>query len=402
MKETRAEAEQDAIVARAQRMLDAAPVILCVLDIKERRLTAHNAALASSLGCTDEELSTRGVEALSDRIHSDDLAGLAARAERVKGARDGEVFACELRARGGAGDGRTFAVRAEVFTRNEDGSAREIFLSAEDVTERKRRERERHTRDALLAALCDSAPVLMYAKDQDGAFLLASRAFEELAGAAPGGMIGKTDKDFFPPEVASISRDVDGFVRTSGAPLEAEETAPHALGDRTLYTIKFPFRGEGIPEGAVAGVSVDITRVKAAERDREAARDELIAVQQHTIRELVTPLLPIAEGVLVMPLIGFFDSARASRIVETLLQGVERHSARIAIIDITGVKAVDIQVAEMLVQSARAVGLLGAEVVLTGIQPAIAQALIALDVDLRGLVTAGTLRSGIAYALKRT
>ncbi|WP_437600796.1 STAS domain-containing protein [Sorangium sp. So ce590] len=102
-----------------------------------------------------------------------------------------------------------------------------------------------------------------------------------------------------------------------------------------------------------------------------------------------------------MPLIGFFDSARASRIIETLLQGVARHSARIAIIDITGVKAVDVSVAEMLVQAARAAGLLGADVVLTGIRPAIARTLIGLDIDLRGLVTEGTLQGGIAYALKR-
>ncbi|WP_437977022.1 PAS domain S-box protein [Sorangium sp. So ce295] len=402
MNETRAKEQQDALSARARRMLDAAPTILCVVGLDERRLVAHNAALARSLGCTGEELSTRGVEALSDRIHPDDMAGLAASAERLRGARDGEVIEGELRARGREGDERIFAVRAEVFARSEDGAAREIFLSAEDVTARKRREQRLHRSESLLATFCDHAPVLMYAKDREGAFLLVSRSVEELVGATPGSMLGKTDSDFFPSEVASIYKDVDDLVRRNGVPLEAEDPVPDARGEKTFYSIKFPVWGEGIPEGAVAGISVDITRVKAAEREREAARDELIAAQQDTIRELVTPLLPIAEGVLVMPLIGFFDGARASRIIETLLQGVERHAARIAIIDITGVKAVDVQVAEMLVHAARAVGLLGAQVVLTGIQPAIARTLIELDVDLRGLVTAGTLRGGIAYALKRT
>ncbi|WP_441288356.1 PAS domain-containing protein [Sorangium sp. KYC3313] len=402
MKETRAKEQQDALSARARRMLDALPTILCVVGLDERRLIAHNTALARSLGCTDDELSTRGVEALLDRICPDDMAGLAASAERLKRARDGEVIEGELRARGREGDDRIFAVRAEVFARSEDGSAREIFLSAEDVTARKRREQRLLRSEALLATFCDHAPVLMVAKDREGAFLLVSRSVEELVGAAPGSMLGKTDSDFFPPEVAAIYKDVDDLVRRSGAPLEAEEPVPDARGEKTFYSIKFPVRGEGIPEGAVAGISVDITRVKAAEREREAARDELLAAQQDTIRELVTPLLPIAEGVLVMPLIGFFDGARASRIIETLLEGVERHAARIAIIDITGVKAVDVQVAEMLVHAARAVGLLGAQVVLTGIQPAIARTLIELDADLRGLVTAGTLRSGIAYALNRT
>ncbi|XXX78495.1 PAS domain-containing protein [Sorangium sp. So ce134] len=401
MKETRGKEQHEASGDRAQRMLDAAPALLCVVDTRERRLAAHNAALARALGCTDEELSRRGLEALSARIHPDDLAGLAAHAERLRAARDGEVVDGELRARGSEGDERIFAVRAEVFTRGEDGGAREIFLSAEDVTERRRREQRLLRSEALLTAFCERAPVLLYAKDRDGAFLVVSRSLEEIVGAAPGSMLGKTDKDFFPPEVAAIYNDVDELVRRNGTPFEAEDPVPHAEGEKTYYTIKFPVGGAGIPEGSMAGVSVDITRVKAAEREREAARDELIAAQQDTIRELITPLLPIAEGVLVMPLIGFFDSARAGRIIETLLQGVARHAARIAIIDITGVKAVDEHVAEMLVQVARAAGLLGAEVVLTGIQPAIARTMIELDIDLRDLVTEGTLQGGIAYALKR-
>lgn len=400
MMDTRAMQEQDATSSRAQRMLDAVPVIACVVDISERRLTACNAALARALGCAREDLAMHGLAALSERIHPDDLARLAARAGRLKAARDGEVFEGELRARGRDGDERTFAVRAEIFARSEEGGVREIMLIAEDVTERRRREQSLRRSEALLATFCGRAPVLMYAKDRHGAFFLASRSLEELIGAAPGGLLGKTDRDLFPPEVASIYADVDNLVRKRGAPFEAEETVPLPQGgERTFYSIKFPVGGDGIPEGSIAGISVDITPVKAAEREREAAREQLIATQQDTIRELVTPLLPIAEGVLVMPLIGFVDDSRADRIVETLLHGVERHAAHIAIIDITGVKSVDVQVAEMLVEAARAARLLGARVVLTGIQPAIARTLIELGVDLQGLVTAGTLRGGIAYAL---
>ncbi|WP_437690359.1 PAS domain-containing protein [Sorangium sp. So ce176] len=398
MTETKASQAQEPMSARAQRMLDAVPAIVCVIDIKAARITAHNAALARAAGCSAGELSARGVEALSGCIHADDLDGLAARAASLESARDGEVVEGELRARGREGDERRFAARAEVFSRGEDGAAREVIICAEDVTERRRAE-QRLGSHALLAEVCDRAPVLLYAKDGDGAFLLASRSLEERAGAGPGGLIGKTDRDVHPPEVAAIYKDIEDLVRSSGAPFEAEETDPRAEGEKTFYSVKFPVRGEGVPEGSVAGISVDITRVKAAEREREAARDQLIAAQQDTIRELVTPLLPIAEGVLVMPLIGFFDSARASRIIETLLEGVARHATRIAILDVTGVKAVDAHVAEMLVQAARAAGLLGARVVLTGIQPAIAQTMIELGVDLRGLITSGTLQSGIAYAV---
>lgn len=401
MMDTRVMQEQDAASSRAQRMLDAVPAIACVVDLTERRLTAHNAALARALGCTREDLSTRGFAVLSGHIHPDDVARLVARAGRLRSARDGEVIEGELRARGRDGDERTFAVRAEIFARSEDGGVREIVLVAEDVTEQRRREQSLRRSEALLTTFCGRAPVLIYAKDRSGAFFLASRSLEELIGAAPGSLLGKTDRDLFPPEVASIYADVDDLVRKRGVPFEAEEIVPLPQGgERTYYSIKFPVGGEGIPEGSIAGISVDITPVKAAERERESAREELIATQQDTIRELVTPLLPIAEGVLVMPLIGFVDDVRADRIVETLLHGVERHAAHIAIIDITGVKSVDVQVAEMLVEAARAAGLLGARVVLTGIQPAIARTLIELGVDLQGLVTAGTLRGGIAYALK--
>ncbi|WP_437757234.1 PAS domain-containing protein [Sorangium sp. So ce1389] len=405
MKETKASEAHEALSARAQRMLDAVPTIVCVVDIKAARLTAYNAALARAVGCTGEELSARGLAALSSRIHPDDLAGLAGRAARLASARDLEVVEGELRVRGRRGhenhedDERVFAARAEVFSRSEDGSAREVLVSAEDVTERRRGEQRLRGSEALLATVCERAPVMIYAKDRGGAYLVASRSLEQFIGVAPGGMLGKTDRDFFPPEVASIYTDVDDHVRQGGAPFEAEDTAPHAEGEKTFYSVKFPLQGEGIPAGSIAGISVDITRVKAAEREREAARDQLIAAQQDTIRELVTPLLPIAEGVLVMPLIGHFDGPRASRIIETLLHGVERYAARIAILDITGVKTVDAHVAEMLVRAARAAGLLGAKVVLTGIQPAIARAMIELGVDLRGVVTAGTLHSGIAYAV---
>ncbi|WP_437636591.1 PAS domain-containing protein [Sorangium sp. So ce854] len=398
MTDTKASQAQESVSSRAQRMLDAVPVIVCVLDIKAARITAHNAALTRAAGCSAEELSARGVEALSCRIHADDLDGLTARAAGLASARDGEVVACELRARGREGDERLFAARAEIFSRGEDGSAREVIICAEDVTERRRAE-QRQRSAALLADVCDHAPMLIHAKGPDGAYLLASRALQERAGAGPDGMLGKTDKDFLPPEVAAIYKDIDDLVRRTCAPFESEETDPRAQGERTFYSVKFPVRGEGLPEGSVAGISVDITRVKAAEREREAARDQLIAAQQDTIQELVTPLLPIADGVLVMPLIGFFDSARASRIIETLLEGVARHATRIAILDITGVKAVDAHVAEMLVQAAHAAELLGARVVLTGIQPAIARTMIELGIDLQGLMTAGTLQSGIAYAV---
>jgi rsbT co-antagonist protein RsbR len=102
-----------------------------------------------------------------------------------------------------------------------------------------------------------------------------------------------------------------------------------------------------------------------------------------------------------MPLIGTIDSGRAQQVMETLLEGVSAHQAELAILDITGVSLVDTQVAQALVRAAQAVRLLGARVMLTGIQPQIAQTLVHLGVDLSEIQTQGSLQAGIAAALTK-
>jgi anti-anti-sigma factor len=111
--------------------------------------------------------------------------------------------------------------------------------------------------------------------------------------------------------------------------------------------------------------------------------------------------MPIISGVVVMPLVGALDNSRAAHVLEALLQGVSANRASIAIVDITGVPDINGDAAAILIRAAQAVRLVGAEVVLTGIQPSIARTLIELGVDLSGVVTRGTLKSGIAYALRR-
>jgi PAS domain S-box-containing protein len=149
------------------------------------------------------------------------------------------------------------------------------------------------------------------------------------------------------------------------------------------------------------GVTMDITDRKLADEERARLKDEVIHAQAAALEELSTPLIPISADILVMPLIGAVDRARAERVIETLLQGVSRARARFAIIDITGVSSVDTQIAGTLLRAARAVRLLGAEVVLTGIRPEVAQTLVALGTDLQGIATCGSLESGIAYAARR-
>lgn len=146
------------------------------------------------------------------------------------------------------------------------------------------------------------------------------------------------------------------------------------------------------------GVTMDITARKIAEEEQVRLQEEVIRAQAASLEELSTPLIPISRDVMVMPLIGAIDKTRAERVIEALLQGLHKARARFAILDITGVPSVDAQTADALLRAARAVRLLGAQVVLTGIRPEVAQTLIALGTDLSGIVTCGNLESGIAYA----
>jgi len=144
-----------------------------------------------------------------------------------------------------------------------------------------------------------------------------------------------------------------------------------------------------------AGAELERKHVELALRESEAR----LRAQEAALRELSTPLIPVSDDVVVMPLIGAIDSRRAQQVLETLLHGLANRRATTAILDITGVLVVDTQVANALLQAAQAVRLLGARVILTGVRPEVAQTLVGLGVDLRGIITRSTLQSGIADAL---
>jgi len=120
-----------------------------------------------------------------------------------------------------------------------------------------------------------------------------------------------------------------------------------------------------------------------------------------TIRELSTPVVPLLEGILLLPLVGHIDSTRAQQVVEQILIAVQDYRARVVIIDITGVPVVDTMVAQALVQVAQAVHLLGSEAVLVGIMPEVAQTMVSLGIDLSLLVTRADLQSGLEYGIER-
>ena len=121
--------------------------------------------------------------------------------------------------------------------------------------------------------------------------------------------------------------------------------------------------------------------------------------QSQTLQELSTPIIPIHEGILVVPLIGAIDSQRAMNMMEILLEGINSYQADVIILDITGVPVLDTGVANHLLHTARAVRLLGSQIVLVGIGAEIAQTIVQLGIDLQDITTRANLQAGVEYAL---
>jgi anti-anti-sigma factor len=254
-----------------------------------------------------------------------------------------------------------------------------------------------------LRTIIDSLPDVMYIKDRESRFVVANQALAQLLGvASPDALIGKTDFELFPRELAAAYAADDQAIMESGIALHnKEEPTLQADGtSRWIVTTKVPLQDQQGRTIGMVGRGQDITERRRADAERQRLQEELIQAQAAALQELSTPLIPISDTVLVMPLIGRIDARRANQILETLLTGIQAQQADLAIIDITGVNLVDTHVAQVLLQAARAVKLLGAQVVLTGLSPEVAQTLVSLDVDLGDIVTRGTLQSGIAYGLR--
>jgi rsbT co-antagonist protein RsbR len=131
------------------------------------------------------------------------------------------------------------------------------------------------------------------------------------------------------------------------------------------------------------------------------AQAALLEEQRKLVQELSTPIVPLYEGVLLLPLVGNIDETRAAQITESVLEEIGRSQAEIILVDITGVPVIDTHVANHLITLTRAVSLLGARVVLVGIRAEIAQTIIQLGINISGIVTCANLQTGVVYALQR-
>jgi rsbT co-antagonist protein RsbR len=248
--------------------------------------------------------------------------------------------------------------------------------------------------------MADTAPDGFGMADADGTLTYANAAYRALTGYGDA-LIGMNFLDHFTEADRVVALEA---LTTTAEQGDWQGVLNFQRQDGSILPVDtkgFVARDEAGTIVAVMGLFRDLSEQYRQEEERAALQQQVIDAQRQALRELSTPLIPISDNVLIMPLIGTIDSQRAQQVMEALLEGVAQHQADLVVLDITGVAVVDTQVAQSFIQAAQAVRLLGAQVMLTGIQPQIAQTLVHLGVDLSGIQTQGSLQAGIASALRQ-
>jgi len=254
----------------------------------------------------------------------------------------------------------------------------------------------------MLEIIMDLIPEAIFWKDIDLNFLGSNQAFAANAGLASAkDLIGKSDSEMPWKEQADIYRADDLQVMQSEKPkINYEEHHTNSDGTQSwVRTSKIPMRDtEGTVIG-ILGLFEDITERKQAEAERQRLQEQVIEAQRRAIQELSTPIIPIMDRIIVMPLIGSIDTMRAKDIMRSLLAGISHYQAKIVILDITGVPIVDSGVAAHLNKTIQAARLKGARTIVTGISDAVAETVVDLGIDWGGIETLDNMQTGLLTAL---
>lgn len=276
-------------------------------------------------------------------------------------------------------------------TRDAEGRPVGATIYGHDVTARVLAERRAALEVKLLDAIIKNVDISVWAIDRQGVFLYQDGKASLDLGLKPHTFVGQNVFQLFhdSPDLEPLREALAGEPRF----VEGAET----LGQHWQnWYVPLPGAGEG--EATLAAVSMNVSEAKRRETDLQA-RIDLIRKQQEVIRELSTPIIEIWDGVITLPIVGLLDSVRTAEVMDSLLQAVGRLRARYAILDLTGVEVVDTATASHLIGMIQAIRLLGAEGILTGIQPMIAQTIVSLGVDLTRVAVYARLRDALVHCI---
>ncbi|MCA1618107.1 MAG: PAS domain S-box protein, partial [Acidobacteria bacterium] len=353
------------------------------------RIVEANRAAERAYGYAREDLLAMGI----GDLRAPETAELLPEQLRQANA-GGALFETRHRRR----DGSTFPV--EVSATGADLGGERLLLSVtRDLSERKRMEDELRRGEERYLSLLENANDIIYSHDLAGAFISINRAGVRVTGYTREEILGGLNiaRIVHPDHLERAKRMTEQKLRDP-SPTVYELDILSKDGRRLTLEVSTRVSSDNGRPPTVEGVARDITERKRAGEERERLRQEVIEAQQSLPAELSTPLIPLGEGVVVMPLVGAMNAERAAQMLEALLGGVASSGARVAIVDVTGVQAVDTHVADMLMRAAHSVRLLGAEVVITGIRAGVARVMVGLGMDLKDVATRRSLRDGIEFA----
>ena len=260
----------------------------------------------------------------------------------------------------------------------------------------------------LLQRVLDTIPDPIFVKDREHRWIAFNDGFLRLVGHPREALLGRSDPDFWLPEQAEVFWRMDDVVFDSGKPLENEEQLTAGDGvERTIWTRKYPLRGDAGEVVGLCGVITDVTdlqaRVKRVERIEAENREQraVIVAQADLMAAMLLPVVEVWQGVLLIPLVGELSRERVAQVQDSVLRAVVRTGARFVLLDLTGTPVVDSNVAAALMRTADAAALLGCKSIMCGMGPEIARTVVALQIDFGRIIPCGTLRDGLALAMKR-
>ena len=242
----------------------------------------------------------------------------------------------------------------------------------------------------LVDSVKDYAIIML---DPEGHVASWNAGAERIKGYRPDEIVGKHFSCFYPAE--AVARGVpEQELRAAAKEGRFEDEGWRVRKDGKQFWANAILSALRDKDGTLRGfakVTRDLSERKQAE--------EQIQQQAREIMELSTPVMQVWQGVVVAPLIGSLDSQRTQQFMERLLNRIVETNSPLALVDIMGVPTIDTQTAQHLIETISAVRLLGAQVVLTGVRPAIAQTLVHLGIDLSGILTRSSLAAGLRVAL---
>ncbi|TKD09883.1 STAS domain-containing protein [Polyangium fumosum] len=247
--------------------------------------------------------------------------------------------------------------------------------------------------ERVLRGILDNVDISVYVIDQQGDYVVHDGKGCRAGGFEPGTLIGQNLFEIFGGDVGSMTDIRRAF---AGEVVHATSEALDVLWESWFL----PIRNEAGDVTHMLGLTLAKSDVKKAMVDLRTKMD-LIERQEEVIRNLETPVIQVWEKVLTLPMMGVVDSKRVARVMDDLLSAVVRTSARFAILDMTGVDMVDTATASHLFSLIRAIRLLGAEGIVTGIRPTVAQTAVTLGLDLSSVTTCANLREGLRLCIRR-